>query len=40
MFVESTEIYLKKYNFAKDKEYQGVSLNTKVMKTKNKKDFY
>ena len=38
MLVESTQIYLNKYNFAKDKEYQGVSLNTKVMKTKNKKD--
>ena len=38
MFVESTEIYLKKYNFNVDKEYQGVSLNKKIMKREKKKE--
>ena len=38
MFLTATNNYLLKYNFAKEKEYQGVSLNTKMMKKNNKKN--
>ena len=38
LFLDSTITYLEKYNFAKDKEFQGVSLNTKTMKNNHKKD--
>ena len=38
MFLTATNNYLLKYNFAKEKEYQGVSLNTKMMKNKKKNE--
>jgi GTPase SAR1 family protein len=38
MFFTATNNYLLKYNFAKENEYQCVSLNTKMMKNKKKNE--
>ena len=37
LFIDSTITYLEKYNFDKDKEFQGVSLNSKAIKNNYRK---